>query len=188
MADGRDYARRFGSLFLASLFLITTVAFTAIVFWQTRNQEAQDDQLASLQDSLEDQTTNDQPPGGTMLEGTNLENFTPLTAAVTELQIVDLVEGTGDAAGEGSTVTAHYTGALASNGKIFQSSLDGGQPFTSALNGLIEGWQKGIPGMKTGGTRRLIIPYTQAYGEAGSPPSIPARADLVFDIQLISVQ
>ncbi|HTB49185.1 MAG TPA: FKBP-type peptidyl-prolyl cis-trans isomerase, partial [Verrucomicrobiae bacterium] len=81
--------------------------------------------------------------------------------------------------------TVDYTGAVASTGIIFQSSKDTGQPATLSLSQVIAGWSQGIPGMKVGGTRRLLIPAGLAYGS--NPPSgsgIPANADLVFDVTL----
>lgn len=110
-------------------------------------------------------------------------------ATVTDsgLQIIDVVVGDGDEATPGSTVTVHYTGWL-TNGEKFDSSYDRGQPISFALQGLIEGWQEGIPGMKVGGTRRLIIPPELGYGEAGSPPAIPPNAELIFDIELLAVE
>ncbi|HET9412446.1 MAG TPA: FKBP-type peptidyl-prolyl cis-trans isomerase [Candidatus Saccharimonadales bacterium] len=123
----------------------------------------------------------------TKLEGTKLTNFEP-QAQVTELQIIDTVQGSGDPVPAGATITAHYTGALVADGTIFQSSHDFGQPITFPLNGVIEGWQKGVPGMKVGGTRRLIIPAAQAYGSASPSPNIPANSDLVFDIELTEIK
>lgn len=122
----------------------------------------------------------------TRLEGTKLANFTPVDS-VPELQITDTVEGTGDAVIPGATITAHYTGALAKDGTIFQSSRDMGQPLTFGLNQVITGWQTGVPGMKVGGTRRLVIPAVLAYGESSPAPNIPANSDLVFDIELVSI-
>lgn len=184
-----EFFRRFGSLVLAAVFLITSVAFTAVIIWQSTQEDSTDQ---AIQDAINSNTSeSDQTTaqtGENMLQGTALADFAPATEPVTALQTIDLIEGTGDAVQAGATVTAHYTGALVADGTIFQSSLDTGQPFTSPLSNLIQGWQEGIPGMKVGGKRRLIIPYTKAYGEAGSPPSIPAKADLVFDIELISVQ
>lgn len=120
------------------------------------------------------------------LEGTKLENFEP-AAAVGELQIIDIVTGNGDTVVAGATVTAHYTGALCGDGTIFQSSKDTGQPVTFPLSGVIEGWQKGVPGMKVGGTRRLLIPAALAYGARSPAPNIPAHSDLVFDIELLAI-
>lgn len=122
-----------------------------------------------------------------MLQGTTLNDFTPVDT-VTELQIIDLKEGTGDAVQPGATVTAHYTGAVAATGLIFQSSHDFGQAIPFGLNQVIKGWTDGVPGMKVGGTRRLVIPADQAYGSTPPPGSgIPSDAALVFDIELTAV-
>lgn len=117
-------------------------------------------------------------------EGTKLADFTPIEQ-VTELQIIDLQEGTGPAVQPGATITAHYTGALCKNGIIFQSSHDFGKPITFGLNQVVKGWTDGVPGMKPGGMRRLIIPAEQAYGSASPASNIPANSDLVFDIELV---
>lgn len=125
----------------------------------------------------------DQQP---QLEGTKLTGFEPQTN-VKELEMLDTVEGTGDVVQPGATITAHYTGALCSDGTIFQSSHDMGRPLTFPLGGVIQGWQQGVPGMKVGGTRRLIIPADMAYGSASPSPNIPANSDLVFDIELVGI-
>jgi FKBP-type peptidyl-prolyl cis-trans isomerase len=126
------------------------------------------------------------PDQTTPLEGTKLVGFEPI-ATVPELVIVDTVVGDGDEVLAGDTVTAHYTGALCSDGTIFQSSHDTGSPATFPLGHVIDGWQKGVPGMKVGGTRRLTIPAAQAYGASSPSPSIPANSDLVFDIELVAI-
>lgn len=116
-----------------------------------------------------------------------LDNFTPRDD-ITELTKIDLVEGNGDTVQPGATITAHYTGAVAATGAIFQSSRDFGGPISFGLNQVIEGWTDGVPGMKVGGTRRLLIPADQAYGDR--PPrgsGIPVNAALVFDIELVSI-
>ena len=124
------------------------------------------------------------------LKGTPLENFTPLgkKTKVTELEIIDLVEGTGEETPEGATITAHYTGALVADGTIFESSKDGGRPATFGLHQVINGWTVGVPGMKVGGTRRLVIPSDMAYGQRRASAQIGPNSDLVFDIELIAVQ
>jgi peptidylprolyl isomerase len=122
----------------------------------------------------------------TRLEGTQLTNFTPIPE-VAELQIIDTVKGTGEIVADGATITAHYTGALCSNGTIFQSSHDFGKPATFGLNQVIAGWTQGVPGMKVGGTRRLIIPARLAYGTSSPSSNIPPNSDLVFDIELVSL-
>lgn len=120
------------------------------------------------------------------LEGTKLANFTPLDN-VSELQVIDLVEGSGQAVPEGASVNAHYTGALCKDGTIFQSSHDFGDSITFPLSGVIQGWTQGVPGMKVGGTRRLVIPAAMAYGAQSPSPNIPPNSDLVFDIELVAI-
>ena len=121
------------------------------------------------------------------LEGTKLFAFDPVNP-VTQLQVIDLVQGTGAVVIEGATITAHYTGALATDGTIFQSSLDYGQPATFGLDQVIKGWTQGVPGMKVGGTRRLIIPAALAYGSRRAATNIPPNSDLVFDIELVAIK
>lgn len=120
------------------------------------------------------------------LEGTILDNFTP-TAIVKELEIIDIAQGQGDEVQSGATITAHYTGALCKNGVIFQSSKDFGPPATFGLDQVITGWTRGVPGMKVGGVRRLVIPAEMAYGAQSPAPNIPPNSDLVFDIELVSI-
>jgi peptidylprolyl isomerase len=122
----------------------------------------------------------------TPLEGTKMANFTPLTS-VPELQVIDMIEGTGVIVPENATITAHYTGALCKDGTIFQSSHDFGKPITFGLNQVIKGWTKGVPGMKVGGTRRLVIPSAMAYGSVRAAANIPPNSDLVFDIELVEL-
>lgn len=122
------------------------------------------------------------------LEGSSLQDFTPTTDPITELQIIDTIEGSGDTVQAGATVTVHYTGAIVASGIIFQSSKDFGRTVSFPLSGVIAGWTEGVPGMKVGGTRRLVIPAEKAYGSR--PPygsGIPADAALVFDIELVSI-
>jgi FKBP-type peptidyl-prolyl cis-trans isomerase len=169
--------QRVFALIAALLILATAVASGALVIWQIN----QDNKNAALTKSLQ---ANQSSSKEGKLEGTKLADFTPV-AKVDKLQVIDLKEGTGEPIAAGGTITAHYTGAVASTGVIFQSSKDSGQPFTSPLSNLIKGWQEGIPGMKPGGIRRILIPAAQAYGDQ-SQPGIPANSDLVFDIELVT--
>lgn len=121
-------------------------------------------------------------------EGAKLIDFEPRAEAVQELEIIDIEIGAGEEVEQGATITAHYTGAPAKNGIIFQSSLDFGKPVTFDLDQVIKGWTVGVPGMKVGGTRRLIIPAEMAYGSSSPAPNIPANSDLVFDIDLIEIR
>jgi peptidylprolyl isomerase len=123
------------------------------------------------------------------LKGTMLQDFVPLRKnKITELQTIDLVQGEGDIVPEDATITAHYTGALCSDGTIFESSHDGNRPATFGLNQVIEGWAVGVPGMRVGGTRRLVIPSDMAYGQRRASSMIAPNSDLVFDIELVAVQ
>jgi hypothetical protein len=101
------------------------------------------------------------------------------------LKIWDVREGEGEPVSPGARVTAHYTGWL-TDGTVFDSSVRRGEPTPFPLTGVIPGWQRGIPGMKPGGIRRLYIPSDLAYGPRGQPPTIPPAADLVFEVKLIS--
>ncbi len=101
------------------------------------------------------------------------------------LIIEDLVMGGGAEVKPGAVVLAHYRGTLKEGGAEFDSSYKRGEPAMFPLKGLIKGWQDGIPGMKIGGKRRLTIPWAMAYGEQGRPPVIPAKADLVFEIEIV---
>lgn len=121
-------------------------------------------------------------------EGTKLTNFDPREEPVQELEVIDIEIGSGDEAPVGATITAHYTGALVKNGIIFQSSHDFGKAISFGLDQVIRGWTVGVPGMKVGGTRRLIIPAEMAYGPASPSSNIPANSDLVFDIDLVAIK
>jgi peptidylprolyl isomerase len=113
----------------------------------------------------------------------------PTGPAPTHLVTRDLVTGTGQTAKAGDTVTVNYVGELYKNGKEFDSSWRRNQPFTTPLStgSVIPGWVQGIPGMKVGGRRELLIPASLAYGTTGSPPTIPPNSPLVFVVDLLSV-
>ena len=115
------------------------------------------------------------------------EAFVP-DGDITELVIEDLTVGDGAEAATGDTVVVHYHGSLASDGTVFDSSYQRGEPVGLSLLQVIEGWQEGIPGMKVGGVRRLLIPSEMAYGEISPSPDIPANSDLVFQVELIEIQ
>ena len=120
----------------------------------------------------------DNPPGVPKVEGTPK----PLYA----LRYIDTVIGTGPLAESRKYYTVHYTGWL-TDGTKFDSSVDRGTPITFPYGArqVIPGWDTGFEGMHVGGKRRLFIPYQLAYGESGRPPVIPAKADLIFDIELV---
>ena len=120
----------------------------------------------------------------------NAEGIPPLTGDIVTtasgLRYIDEVVGTGPTpAGPTAMVTVHYTGWL-TDGTKFDSSVDRGTPASLSLDRVIAGWTEGVGSMNVGGKRRLIIPPDLAYGEEGRPPTIPANAELIFDIELIS--
>ena len=120
-------------------------------------------------------------------EGTKLQDFSPIDQ-VDQLEMIDIEEGTGATVEPGARIKAHYTGALCKNGIIFQSSHDFGEAISFGLDQVIAGWTQGVPGMKVGGMRRLIIPSEMAYGSVRAAANIPPNSDLVFDIELMSIE
>ena len=104
----------------------------------------------------------------------------------TTLMTKDLIVGTGAGVVASSTLTVHYTLMAWSTGQIVESSWSS-QPATFPLSGVISGWQEGIPGMKVGGRRLLVIPPDKAYGPNGSGPIGPNET-LIFVVDVISVQ
>lgn len=110
------------------------------------------------------------------------------------LRYIDGPPGSGSAVGPRQCVYVHYTGWLR-DGTKFDSSRDtmpNGTPrtpigFPLGVRRVIAGWDLGFDGLKVGGTRRLFIPFALAYGEAGRPPVIPERADLIFDMEIMAV-
>ena len=107
-----------------------------------------------------------------------------------QLKVEDLIEGKGPAAKNGDTLSVRYVGVLYENNKQFDASWDRGKaPFQLTLGQgqVIQGWDRGLIGMKVGGRRRLTIPPDLAYGAQGQPPTIPANSTLVFDVDLTKI-
>ena len=115
----------------------------------------------------------------------------PSAKPPTSLVSTDLIKGTGTVAALGDTVTVNYVGALYSNGKVFDASWNRKATYTVpgplGTAPVIQGWNKGIVGMRVGGRRELIIPPSLGYGAAGSGATIPKNATLIFIIDLLGV-
>ncbi len=110
-----------------------------------------------------------------------------------ELKVEDVKVGTGTEAVAGKSVTVNYTGTL-TDGTVFDSNVDPKfqhvEPFIFPLGAhkVIEGWDKGVSGMKVGGKRKLTIPPSLGYGAAGAPPVIGPNAVLIFEVDLLKVE
>lgn len=105
------------------------------------------------------------------------------------LKIEDIKEGKGEKVKAGDTVIMHYTGWL-ENGTKFDSSVDRNQPFETkiGIGYVIKGWDMGVPGMKVGGKRKLIIPSELGYGKYGAGDAIPPDATLIFEVELLGIK
>ncbi len=126
------------------------------------------------------------PAATTVINGKKV----PLKSLPSGLKYYDTKVGTGPHPKIGQTVSVQYTGTLL-NGTKFDSSYNhGGQPidFPIGVGRVIKGWDEGVPGMRVGGKRRLVIPGALAYGANSPTPAIPANATLVFDIELVAVK
>ncbi len=104
------------------------------------------------------------------------------------LSIQDLKLGKGPALGKGQTAVVHYTGTL-ETGAVFDSSLTRGEPFSFAVGKrhVIEGWERGVLGMRKGGVRRVVIPPALGYGSRAMA-TIPANSTLIFEIELLGIE
>jgi peptidylprolyl isomerase len=102
----------------------------------------------------------------------------------TELQVTDLVEGTGDVVQPGATVTVDYIAVMCSNGKILDASYGTGETPEIALTQVIPAWETGIPGMKVGGRRLLVVPPDQGYGETGDGFRVAPGESLWFVVDV----
>jgi peptidylprolyl isomerase len=124
-------------------------------------------------------------PAGTVSPA--LFDVTKATTTASGLKYIDTVVGTGASPGSTQTVTVNYTGKLAANGSVFDTTT-GKQPISFQMNGVIKGFSEGLSTMKVGGKRTVFIPSAIGYGAAGNPPTIPGNADLIFDIELVAIK
>ena len=102
------------------------------------------------------------------------------------LRYMILKEGTGKIPTVTSNVKVHYTGSFL-DGKVFDSSVQRGEPIDFGLNQVIKGWTEGVQLMKEGSKYKFYIPYNLAYGEQGYPGAIPPKSDLIFEVELIKI-
>ena len=107
-----------------------------------------------------------------------------------DLVVTDISAGDGAEATAGSTVVAHYVGVAHSSGEEFDASYSRGEPlsFRLGVGQVISGWDQGIPGMKVGGRRQLVIPPHLAYGDRGAGSAIAPGETLIFVVDLVDVR
>lgn len=111
-----------------------------------------------------------------------------MTRAPSGLRYEDVRAGEGDVVQQGDAVLVHYTGWLP-DGTQFDSSRPRGEPLSVVIGRgeVIRGWDEGVPGMRVGGQRRLVIPPGLAYGATGAGGVIPPGATLVFDVEVVEI-
>ena len=183
----RDILRRVGWALLALLFIVTGLGVGVYAFWQSTHQNNNSTKQQANLNCTSAAAPLNQKPAPAKLKGTKLADFKPVSK-INDLQCIDFKLGSGGVAQSSSIITVNYTGAVAATGVIFESSFDqAGKPLTTSLNQIIPGWTQGIPGMKVGGVRRLLVPAALGYG-AQARPGIPPNSDLVFDLTLLDAQ
>ena len=102
------------------------------------------------------------------------------------LQYEILKAGTGATPTAEQKVKTHYHGTL-TDGSVFDSSVERGEPVSFPVNGVIKGWIEALTMMPVGSKWRLVIPPALAYGQGGSPPEIPPNATLIFEVELLAI-
>lgn len=160
------------------MFLASACALTLFVIFQPSSDTTNN--TTTAQQACTDNKTEEKLP---------VPDIYKPDGAVADLQTTDLIPGTGQAAKDGDCVVVKYYGTLASNGTKFDEDFTdtSGFAFVLGQGSVITGWDKGLVGMKVGGTRRLVIPASQAYGSQAAG-SIPANSDLVFVVKLERIQ
>ena len=108
------------------------------------------------------------------------------TKTASGIVIQELKAGTGEQPKATDKVKVHYTGTL-TDGTVFDSSVQRGQPATFPLNGVVKCWTEGMQQIKVGGKSKLVCPSDLAYGDQGRPPQIKPGATLVFEVELLEI-
>lgn len=184
-------SQRIGIGIIAAVMVVGTLGFYYLLITgndpssNVSDQQKLAKQIADQQKQAEQQAR-DRQKTLRPLEGYSAGKFDANT--VTTLIKEDLVVGTGQEVTAGATIKANYFG-WTPDGQIFDSTNQNGKvtPAEFPLGSVIKGWTDGIPGMKVGGVRKLIIPADQAYGASGSPPFIPPNTPLTFIVQVTGV-
>jgi peptidylprolyl isomerase len=180
-------------LFLPRL-LILLVLLTAVGLGACGDDD--DDGSSAQGDTEQQTTTTEEEPSPSAqrqaLEDTSVKPEIPKPTGSPPRQLVkeDLVKGKGKPARAGDTLVVNYVGVTFSTGDEFDASWDRGQPFPVQLGAgqVIEGWDRGLIGMRQGGRRMLTIPPELGYGSQGYPPAIPPNETLVFVVDAVQIQ
>lgn len=177
--------------FGAALFLVTSSALTIGVI-MTLSSSSNNNQTTNITNSAptSNKSTNSNSIAAQYFkDGTVVPGYKPQTSPLSNLEVADVTKGTGTTVKPGATVKVDYVGFLADSGQVFDTSAAHGGPVSLQLKqgSLITGWVEGIPGMKVGGTRELLIPAAMGYGSQ-KVNSIPPNSDLGFYVQVDSVQ
>jgi len=180
--------QRVAAFLLALLFLLTTVGAAGYVIYQLNAESGLVvDDSRSITEQTEDLTDTCGSSELAAVEPLPTPTITTAPVPVSELETVDITIGDGEEVLPGACVGALYYGTLAASGEKFDGNYETGQPIEFSLNGVIPGWTQGIPGMKVGGIRRLVIPAELAYGSQDRG-AIPPNSDLVFEVQIVSTR
>ncbi len=178
------FGGRFFAGFGAVLFLVTSSALTIAVIMSARSNNNNNSTPSSLAATPNSSSC---PNGYDVKVGDTLPGYTPQNSAIAHLEPIDISIGSGATVKSGATVAACYIGALVKTGKVFDTSSAHGGPASFSLSSVITGWQLGIPGMKVGGVRELLIPAAMAYGSQ-AVSGIPANSDLLFYVSIVSTK
>jgi peptidylprolyl isomerase len=170
--------------------LLTLLAVLAALGAGACGGDEDGDSTAGQAPAEPQQPTETETDASASLRDTSLKPEIPKPTGSPPRRLVkeDIVRG--DGAGKGDLVTVQYVGVSFSTGTQFDASWDSGRPFSFPLGGgqVIEGWDKGIAGMRKGGRRKLTIPPEQAYGAQGFPPDIAPNETLVFVVDLVGIR
>lgn len=171
-----------GTLFKDGAIVLVVVAALALIYLAFPQSQAAKQAPPTAKD-LPTTNTN------TQAQNNLATNTNAMQPESDQLKIEVIKEGTGVGAAKGQSISVDYTGKL-TDGKVFDSSIPRGQPFTLVLGGgqVIPGWEMGLLGMKVGEQRRLTIPPALAYGKNGIGGVIPPNATLIFDVEMKSIK
>src|SRR5829696_6623344 len=181
-----------GAIRMPRPMLRAVLILTAVVAVLAVSACGDDDESSAGADRQQTATQTEATPSPDALKDTSTKPEIPKPTGSPPRRLVkqDIVKGTGPGAKPGDTVTVNYVGVNFSNGEEFDSSWDSGATFPVQLGAgmVIEGWDKGLVGIKKGGRRMLTIPPEMGYGAEGYPPDIPPNETLVFVVDAVSIK